>query len=70
MNKKSLRQAIFMIIKQMIDSGELRENVFHVPPTEQNVQFGVVNSIEKVYPEYDEQTKKFAYPTKVREKTY
>lgn len=70
MDKKSLRQAIFMIIKQMIDDGELRENVFNVPTTAQNVKFGVVNHIEKVYPEYDEGTQKFAHPTKVREKTY
>lgn len=70
MDKKSLRQAIFMIVKQMVDDGELRENVFNVQPTAQNVKFGTVNHIENVYPEYDEKTKKFAHPTKVRQKTY
>jgi len=70
MEKKSLRKAIFMIIKQMIDHGELRENIVSVPPNQQNVKLGVVNQISRVYLEYDEETKQFAHPTKVKEKTY
>jgi hypothetical protein len=70
MNNKSLRKAVFVIIKQIIDSGELRENIVSVPVNQKNIKLGVVNQISRVYPEYDEETKEFAHPTKVKEKTY
>jgi hypothetical protein len=68
--KDSLRKAIFMMLKSMIEGGELKENVFTTSPNEYNVKMGNLNNIERVYPEYDEQNKEFANPKKVSEKTY
>ena len=65
----NLRKKIYTIIKEILRK-DMSENVFNVPLNDKNVKIGTINQIERVYPEYHEQTKEFAHPTNIEQKDY
>ena len=69
MNEQEIRKYIHNLIQEMLEGGEIEENLFHVTPTNQNVVTAVIPKIEAVFPNYSEETGEFV-PQKVTVKQY